>query len=273
VPEAVFIARLRAGEEASIGLSMPRSGIQLITLSSFSPDDWGRAAYGRLFANLERDAGRIAAGRAVVIDLRGNGGGSSSWSVEVAGKLWGKAAVRAARAAYFRRTSIWWLAHPAILEHFRSDARRFRAEGRSELAAEVEKTATGINAALDRGDRFYVENYGARLADGAVPAKPRRLPPVSVITDGGCASACLDAIDLFTRFPRVKLIGAPTSADSSYLEVMFDQLPSGRGFLVIPTKIWVGRPRASGQVYRPDIVVNDLEWTTAGMLDRVEQDL
>jgi hypothetical protein len=172
VPKAVSIASLRAGERAPIGLSMPRSGIQLITLSSFSPDDRGSAAYGRLFADLEADAGRIAAGRAVVIDLRGNGGGSSSWSVEVAERLWGKAAVRAAQAAYFRRTSIWWLAHPANLKHFRSVAQRFRAEGRSELAAEVEKTATGIDAALDRGDRFYVENYGSRLSDGAVPAKP-----------------------------------------------------------------------------------------------------
>lgn len=273
VPEAVVMSWFRDSETQPIGLTTPRSGIHLINLSSFSPDDEGRAAYARLFADLEAGAERIATGRAVVIDLRGNRGGSSSWSEQVAEKLWGKAAVRDASGSYFRRTSIWWLAHPANLAHFQTAAARLRKEGRAGTALEVEQAASGIEAALARGQRFYMDDFGARLRRGAATARPRRLPPVYVVTDGGCSSACLDAVDLFTRFPRVKLVGAPTSADSNYLEVMFEKLPSGRGGIIIPTKIWVNRPRGSGQVYEPDIPVNDLEWTTAGILEQIEQDL
>jgi hypothetical protein len=274
VPDAEIMAELRLnGSREPVGLAETRPGIHRINLSSFALDDESHAAYDRLFRELEAGIQRIAAGQAIVIDLRRNGGGSSSWSEEVAERLWGEAAVAAARADYFRRTSIWWLADPANIAHFRSFAQRFRSEGRDEDAEYLEGTVAGLEAARQRGDRFYIDNYGARLAKKAKPAKPRRLPPVYVITDGGCASACLDAVDLFTRFPEVKLMGAPTSADSTYLEVMFERLPSGRASIVIPTKIWVGRPRRSGQVYRPHIPVNDLEWTTSVMLDHVERDL
>lgn len=273
IAEAVLRAWFEAGQRDPIGLTEPQPGIHRISLSSFAPDDQGRAAYDRLFADLEAGVQRIAAGRALVIDLRGNGGGSWSWSREVAERLWGEAAVTAARAAYFRNTRVWWLADPANVAHFRQAATRMRAEGRTEDAEDLDETIAGIEAARQGGKRFYVENFSASLAARARPAKPRLLPPVYVITDGGCASACLDAVDLFTRFKGVKLMGAPTSADSNYLDVMFEPLPSGRGSIVIPTRIWVGRPRRSGAVYRPHIPVNDLEWTTAAMLDHVERDL
>jgi hypothetical protein len=90
--------------------------------------------------------------------------------------------------------------------------------------------------------------------------------------DGGCASACLDAVDVFTRFPGVKLVGAPTSADSQYLEVRLQPLPSGRGAVWLSTKIWVHRPRRAGEVYRPDLPVNDLDWSTTTMLSHIERD-
>jgi hypothetical protein len=94
-----------------------------------------------------------------------------------------------------------------------------------------------------------------------------------VIVSGNCASACLDGVDLFTQFRGVKLMGAPTSADTNYMDIRRQPLPSGRGSVILPTKIWVNRPRASGQVYRPHIPVNDLDWSTATMLDHVERDL
>jgi hypothetical protein len=94
-----------------------------------------------------------------------------------------------------------------------------------------------------------------------------------VITPGRCASACLDAVDTFTRFGNVRLIGAPTSADSTYMEVRSQPLPSGRGVIVIPTKVWLGRPRAGGEIYKPHIVMDALDWSTASFLDRIERDL
>lgn len=99
------------------------------------------------------------------------------------------------------------------------------------------------------------------------------MTPVYVITPGRCASACLDALDTFKRFTNVKLIGAPTSADSTYMEVRVAPLPSGQGSAIIPVKMWVGRPRAAGEVYRPYIEMDDADWSTANFLERIERDL
>ena len=94
-----------------------------------------------------------------------------------------------------------------------------------------------------------------------------------MIVPGQCASACLDALDVFTRFPNTKLIGAPSSADSVYLEVRIPALPDGLAKVVIPNKLYRDRPRASGQVYSPAIEVRDLSWSTSAFRAVVEADL
>lgn len=80
-------------------------------------------------------------------------------------------------------------------------------------------------------------------------------------------------MDAFTRFPNTRLIGAPSSADSTYMEVRVQNLASGLARVIIPNKVYVNRPRANGQVYLPAIYVNDLEWSTANLLAVVERDL
>jgi len=70
--------------------------------------------------------------------------------------------------------------------------------------------------------------------------------PLYVIVPGNCASACLDAIDYFKLFPNTKLVGAPSSADSTYMEVRLVVLPGGLGRVVVPTKLYVNRPRGNG---------------------------
>src|SRR6185295_3452194 len=110
-PEAVFQNWFKtASRREPVGLSEARPGIYLITLSTFSPDEEGRAQYDQLFSELEHRIATIEAAKAVVIDLRRNSGGSSSWGEDVAGKLWGRAAVKAKLADYFRHTQVWWLA-------------------------------------------------------------------------------------------------------------------------------------------------------------------
>jgi hypothetical protein len=80
-------------------------------------------------------------------------------------------------------------------------------------------------------------------------------------------------VDYFTMFPNTKLIGAPSSADSNYMEVRYQSLVSGAAKAVIPNKVYVGRPRAAGQFYTPQIVVRDLEWSTENFLNIIEADL
>jgi hypothetical protein len=81
-PENIAALRRAAGEcdPLPVGLTSPSEGIHWIALPSFAPDADGRAAYDRLFSDLAAARPGLASARAVVIDLRGNQGGSSTWS-------------------------------------------------------------------------------------------------------------------------------------------------------------------------------------------------
>jgi hypothetical protein len=274
VPEnfGAMLASATDGDRTPIGLSEPRPGMFLIGMQDFNPNEAGVKAYHQLFDTLRQRRGELLNARAVIIDLRHNEGGSSAWSSDGARALWGKSAVDPLADRKFKDVRIWWRASKDNLAYMTKLEAQVRDNGFPEIAEGVRKIAKGMSQANAHGDPFFVE--------GAEP--PKRLPtpvpsdfhtPVYVITSGRCASACLDALDTFTLFDNVKLIGAPTSADSTYMEVRTAPLPSGQGILVIPNKVWVGRPRASGEVYGPHIVVNDLDWSTASFLDRIERDL
>ena len=265
--------RATDGERTPIGFSEPRSGLFLIGLPSFKPNEEERRAYDTLYEALKNRAGDLAKARAVVIDLRHNGGGSSSWSRRVANALWGETAVDKRMNAYFKDVSVWWRASEGNTRYIGEMAEEFRQQGDKETAAWAEALKAGMERALAANKPFHVE-------EGEESQKPKKGDgsttfdtPVYVITPGGCGSACLDAVDVFKRFGNVKLIGAPTSADTPYMDVRSEDLPSGEGRIVIPNKVWMGKPRKPNEVYHPDIEVADLDWSTATFLDRVEKDL
>jgi hypothetical protein len=260
------------GERTPIGLTEPRPGVFLIGLQDFEPDDKGAAAYKALFEEVERRHEALSGARAIILDMRYNNGGWSSWSRRLASKLWGENAVEQAMNGYFAGTQIWWRPTDGTLAHLRENEDTTRRRGDIESADAQSRFIAKIAAAQGRGDQFYVQPFG----DLPLSARDTRRrtgdlrAPVYIITSGRCASACLDALDTFTRFGNVTLIGAPTSADSTYMEVREEPLPSGHGMLVVPTKMWVNRPRGGGEVYRPDILMDSLDWSTKAFLDRIE---
>lgn len=259
------------GERTPIGLSEPRPRIFLIGMPDFNPDSEGVAAYNRLYEALRAQRGNLRAARAIVLDLRHNNGGSSAWSRDLARILWGETQVDRAMNAYFANVSIWWRASPDNIAAMTDMERQIRQTGRTALADATRRNADGMRLALTQNEPFYVQP--ATRSD----VNSRSLPatdftaPVYVITPGRCASACLDAVDVFTRFPNTQLIGAPTSGDSTYMEARTANLPSGQGRLVIPHKLWSGRPRGSGEIYTPSIVMTGLDWSTNAFLNRIEQ--
>jgi hypothetical protein len=262
------------GERTPIGLGEPRKGLFLIGLPDFQPDPDAVQAYRRLYDEIRARRGELKAARALVIDLRHNNGGSSTWPKEAARAIWGDRPVDTALARFFSRVRIWWRASEGNTAYLPKMAAGLRANGNVAVAEAMDKVGEGMRTALSRGEPFYVQ--GDDKPDPAslpAPAPSDFETPVYVIIPGRCASACLDAVDIFTRFGNVTLIGAPTSADSTYMEVRMEDLPSGKGRIVIPNKLWAGRPRAAGEIYRPRIEVADLDWSTATFLDRIEKDL
>lgn len=272
-PRDEFMKRLASKERVPVGMSILPNGIRWITLSSFSPGPDDQASYDALLRDLETQGAQLREDRAIVLDLRDNGGGSSTWSRKVANALWGEAAVDWTLADYFRETEIWYLADQGNIDYLRPLAKTLRERGLVDIAIWAEETSELLAVSNDAGERFYKQPFGQELSAEAEPSVPRDLPPVYVITDGGCASACLDAVDTFAQFDNVTRVGAPTSGDTAYLEVRRQPLPSGRGSVILPMKIWINRPRGSGEVYHPDILVTDLDWTTETMLSHIERDL
>ncbi len=267
------LTRATDGERTPIGLWELRKGLLIIGLPSFEPDGEERRAYDALYEAMTNHKEALWSARAVVIDLRHNGGGSSSWGDRVADALWGEDAVGRKMAAYFKHVSIWWRASEGNTRYVGKLAEDFRRQGDKEAAAWADVLRSGMEVAMARNEPFHVE-----ADESDTPAKEETGEtgfdrPVYVITPGGCRSACLDAVDIFKQFANVKLIGAPTSGDTPYMDIRSEVLPSGEGKIVIPNKLWMFKPRKPNEIYRPDIEVTDLDWSTAVFLEHIEKDL
>lgn len=258
------------GERTPIALHEPRPGIFVIGLSDFDPDEAGRAAYRQLFAELRLNRDRLKRAKAVVIDLRYNDGGSDEWPLQTAKALWGAEAVETERAHSQQQVQIWWRASRANTAYVRQLSSRLRHEGQSS-AAQIGEVAALMRTALHSGHPFAIEPKDRLTKAGR--ATSDFSAPVYVITPGRCASACLDAVDTFKLFANTHLIGAPTSADSRYIEVRTEPLPSGHGLAIIPTKMWVNRPRKGGEVYMPEVEATQLDWSTHAFLDLIQAQL
>jgi hypothetical protein len=90
------------------------------------------------------------------------------------------------------------------------------------------------------------DDDATRVTAPPLPERPR----VFVIADSGCASACLDALDIWRALGAVQ-VGSVTSADTVYMEVRREPLPSGFMEGVIPMKVYRGRPRGHNEPYEP----------------------
>lgn len=259
------------GDRLPIGMEERAPGIHWIAMPDFQPDQAGAAAYQGLFEQLADKREALASARAVVLDLRFNNGGSSAWSRRIAEGLWGKAVVDARRAAQTARTQVWWRPTPGNLAEVRSFVDLLKGQGDEATAALVAQFIPMFEASIAKGETWLVEPD--LPSEAPADAAPLLSAPVYVVVPGQCASACLDAIDVFKLFGNTRLIGAPSSADSTYMEVRSPALPSGMARGIIPMKMYVDRPRGNGEYYTPDIEMRDFDWSTANFLKRIEADL
>ncbi len=267
------------GEVLPVGVSEPKPGLLWLAMPTFQPDAAGRDAYAAMYKEINDHRDRFLKARAVVIDLRNNQGGSSEWSAQAAEALWGKDRVDRRVTAYFAKTRVWWRASQGNADYIAGVVKEMRDEKRNASADEFQPVATGLEAAAKAGQTWFVETGDPNDKPVADPDRdrpgdpPALTVPVYVIVPGQCASACDDALDYFTRFANTKLVGAPSSADSTYLEVRSQPLPSGLARALIPNKVYVDRPRAAGQFYRPVIINDSLSWSTQSFIDLIGKDL
>jgi hypothetical protein len=254
LPDAEFDARF--------GATAPRAhpdfagrtladGTRWYSLPDFDGDPGStdaRALTG-IVARMKADRAGIAAAPRIVLDLRGNGGGSSDWSQQIAAILWGQAAIDRLPAT---STAVDWRASPgniAVMEGYRT-AWRDAPDVSAEAKAWADRTAAGMTAAHARGDALWREVDADAAPAPATADAPTLRGRVFVLTDWGCGSACLDAVDLWTALGGVQ-VGQETSADSLYMDIRRIPLPGGFAQAVIPMKVYRGRRRGSNVPARP----------------------
>jgi hypothetical protein len=251
LPDAEFETRLNATAprvRPPIGARVLADGTRWFAMSSFDGDPAGDTAKALrpMIAGMTSDRAAIAAAPSVVLDLRGNGGGSSDWAYQIADVLWGKAAVAALPD---RSESVEWRASPDNLATLEGYRRQFSAPDASPEARRwAEKVATGVGAAVKAGKPLWREVDEPEPATAAKPATTARPAPIRgpiyVVTDWGCGSACLDAVDLWKALGAVQ-IGQETNADTLYMDIRQDPLPSRLATIAVPMKVYRGRERGS----------------------------
>jgi hypothetical protein len=233
-------------------------GTRWISIPSFSGDPGSPAvaALPGIIRLMASDRAAFQSAPAIVLDLRGNGGGSSDWSRQIAVALWGQAAVDALSKG--PEIDVDWRASPANLAAIASAyADRRGTEGFSpEMDQWYRSVIAGLGTAIARKQQlwrhvdFDPPKPESEDAPVAVRPLPRLTAPVYVLTDSACASACLDALDIWTALGAIQ-IGRPTSADTLYMEVRQRVLPSGITSVSMPMKVYRGRKRGNNQPALP----------------------
>lgn len=237
-----------------------------INLPNFAPQsDEDVAAMRGVIDEVDARRAELRAADAIIVDMRGNQGGSSAWGAQFALALWGEDYARWRAPA--PSEAVDWRISPGNLAHMDFLLDYLAEQGQTEVIEQIFRPVReGMIEASEAGEDFYREsnNFGEdQRPDGPV-ANPVSAD-VYFLTHGPCASACLDFADLILSFEGVTHIGYPTSSDTNYLEIRFADLPSGRARLVIPVKVYRGRPRANAEYYRPEIIYNGFDWSDAAM--------
>lgn len=245
-------AALAAGGRPAFGMKTLDDGGYWLSMPSFDGAPGGEAhtALTALLAGAEAAAPSLRAAPFIVLDLRGNGGGSSHWSSRLANILWGSEWRLAHQSP--QSTGVDWRASEANIADMATFLDQLKAgNGPADLMTWAETAVTGMREARAAGEPYWFASNDP--APVAVPAAPSVNPvsaPVYILTDSACASACLDAVDLWKAMGAIQ-IGRETSADTVYMEVRQGELPSGLAAIGVPMKVYRGRARANNEPYQP----------------------
>lgn len=263
-------AAVGAGAEWGVAEAAP--GVFWVGIPTFSSGEETAPRLDQLVRDIEARAEAMRAGRAIVIDVRGNGGGNSAWADRIAAAIFGdRIAQRAARASS-GRSAIDWRASPENVAYWREWINSVAIPefgANSEAVGFGRDAVAGMERALGRNPPIWRQGSArASRGGGITQRRPRGSGPfparVYMLSNGTCGSSCLNFADTVLLVPGVQLIGSATSGDGPYMEVRNVTLPSGLIELTIPQKVWRGMPRGPLEAYEPDLAY-DGSWDDASV--------
>lgn len=250
-----------AGAHARWGIEETARGVYWVGIPSFMSGSDASDKLASLLAEITRRAPEMRAGRAIVIDIRGNGGGNSAWADRIAEALFSKAITAdAAKLSKQGKTAVDWRASRENVAHWEQTLQVIRKEfgARSTEAREVSRVLSRLRTKVLADPPIWRQGATRPSTGGGLTQRrPQGAGPfaadVYLLSNGSCASSCLNFADTVLMIPGVKLIGSATGADGPYMEVRFVTLPSERVQVTIPQKVRLGSPRAAMEAYAADI--------------------
>ncbi|HEY0626925.1 MAG TPA: S41 family peptidase [Allosphingosinicella sp.] len=166
----------------------------------------------------------------VVVDLRGNGGGASTYSDRLAKTLYGSDRVQRAKtkiAGTDEDLSVWRVS-PANLATLESYVERFTRElgANDSVVTGLIAERDAMRAALGQGQALSRSRSPWTDRSSGLSDRVARPPQVILITDRFCFSSCLRATALFRALGALH-VGEETNGGPKHNEIRQIVLPSG----------------------------------------------
>jgi hypothetical protein len=184
----------------------------------------------------------------LVFDVRGNGGGDSSWGDRVADTLWGETWTDRVEQGFDGSQEM--RVSPANLHKWADIHEMLVRQNETGPMPYWTKVETAMEKAKAAGKPLAYLPFPAKKPTEPSPADPVT-GRVYLLTDSGCGSACLSFADLMLHLPNVVQIGSPTGADAVYIELNELPLPSGLTNLDYGMKVMRHSLRGNNQWYEP----------------------
>jgi hypothetical protein len=208
-----------------VGLTMPAPGKHWVGMPDFNGARSG-AAYEALYPQLAA----LPQSGWVIFDLRGNGGGDSTWGTRALAALYG--APYAAQLNVAGGASKYQVADAetaSLLKHYIAAPEYAASKAESEFAL------ASIEAAMRAGQKMaLVEGKPGAGADPVLVPRPHG-PRLAAVIDRGCFSSCMNFLQQLRAAGDTVVLGEATIGYSPFGEINRHPLPSGRGALLIPS--------------------------------------
>ncbi|MDB5816608.1 MAG: peptidase [Rhizobacter sp.] len=224
-----------------------------IQVSNFMPSESQLDDFDRLLEDV-RQAGGM---KLVVLDTRGNSGGNSLFGVQLLAAL-----LKDRMPIDELQPQAYWRVSPLAIQAMERNSAALNSASLSLKATRqlLDSLLREMQDAKKNGEAWVRQKDldwdSVREVSG--PAFRGR---IVLVTDAQCTSACLDFVDLVLGVPEVIHVGAPTSADTRYLDGTDVRLPSGLT-MMIPLKVWRGRARGDNEPRVPKYVFRGDMWNT-----------
>ena len=207
---------------------------------------------GQFVEDIEALHKELPSSKFIVIDVRGNLGGDTTWSDRIAASIFGKDFVN--KQIISKPAESYKVSHEnlVLIESQLSNAiSQFGEEDSSTLYQRTMFEA--MNAALEKGYEFAPPLSTHKVLEQSNQQTDSLLPPkfhgqLFILTDYGCFSSCLLMVNKFRQLGAITL-GKVTNSMPRYYDMKLVQLSSGSGSIVTMTKVDMSEGERIGPFY------------------------